>query len=211
MKISKISALLLCGAMAFSVSASCEKKDNDSKTDKSISDYDNPRNEDTTKNPPQPATLNPALGENQIEAEIEEEADANDTVFKLNSVVDAGVQGSNGKKYIYLNVDISNTTSEDYSLSSLNNFYILHGQNLIETSDLSTMFFARNSLKDITIVQDPIIVPANGTFSGYICGFEVPADLNEFTVGFYPTQNVDTNKQTVIEVKVTPDDIKPVQ
>ena len=73
------------------------------------------------------------------------------------------------------------------------------------------MFFARNSLKDITIVQDPIIVPANGTFSGYICGFEVPADLNEFTVGFYPTQNVDTNKQTVIEVKVTPDDIKPVQ
>lgn len=210
MKIKKISALLLCTAMALSVSASCGKKDKDSTPNKSASDYNNPGSDDTTKNPPQNATLNPAHGENQIKAEIEEEADANDTIFKLNSVVDAGVQGSNGNKYIYLNVDITNSTDEDYSLSSLNNFYILHGDNLMETSDLVTMFYAKNSLKSINITQDPITVPANGTFSGYICGFEVPADLNEFTVGFYPTQNINTNKATVIEVEVTPDDIKPI-
>ncbi|MBQ8180693.1 MAG: DUF4352 domain-containing protein [Ruminococcus sp.] len=214
MKISKISALLLCAAMALSVSAACEKDDKSSKSDKSISDsenYNNSGNEDTTKNPPQEMTLNPALGENQINADIEEEADANETIFKLNSIIEAEVEDLAGKKYIYLNVDISNTTDEDYSLSSLNNFYLLHGDNIMETSDLTTMFYAKNNLKDIAITQDPIIVPAKGKFSGFISGFEVPADLDSFTVGFYPTQNNANNKQTVIEVEVTPDDIQPAK
>ena len=207
MKISKISTLILCGVMAFSVSASCEKKDKDNKTDKSVSDYNNPGNEESTKNTPQEMTINPNLGENQISAGIEEEADANDTIFKLNSIIETTSSDLNGKKYIYLNVDIKNSTDEDYILSSLNNFYLLHDGNVMETSDLATMFYAKNNLKDINVTQDPITVPANGIFSGFICGFEVASDLNSFTVGFYPTQNDNNNKQTVIEVEVTPDDI----
>ncbi len=213
MKKSKISALLLCAAMALSVSAGCDNNNKSSKADKSASNaekYNNPGNEESTKNTPQEMTINPNLGENQISAGIDEEADANDTVFKLNSVVDAGVQGSNGKKYIYLNVDITNNTDEDYSLSSLNNFYLLHDDNIMETSDLSTMFYAKNNLKDIEITQDPIIIPANSKFSGFISGFEVDPNLDSFIVGFYPTQNDIGNKQTVIEIEVTPDDIQPV-
>lgn len=205
MKKLKISSLLLCLAMAMSVSAGCGDNKS-SKTDK----YNNPGNEEATKNIPQEMTINPNLGGNQISADIDEEADANDTIFKLNSVLDAGIQGSNGKKYIYLNVDITNNTDEDYSLSSLNNFYLLHDYNVMETSDLSTMFYAKNNLKDIEISQDPIIVPANGKFSGYISGFEVDADLDSFIVGFYPTKNDTSNKQTVIEINVTAEDIKSV-
>lgn len=215
MKSSKISALILCAAMALSASVSCEKSDSKSKGSGSgnstsgSEDYKNPGYDDTTKENPQNNTLNPNNGENQISADLNEEAGANDTLFKLNSVFETDVI-EDGKKYIYLNVDISNSTDEDYSLSCLNNFYLLHDGDVIETSDLITLFYARNTFQNITINQDPFTVPANGTFSGFICGFEVPESLNEFTVGFYPTQNDTFNKRSVIEVEITKDDIQKI-
>lgn len=212
MKSSKISALIFCAAMALSA-VSCEKKDSKSSDSGSKSsgsgDYVNPGFDDTTKEKPQDNTLNPNNGENKISAGLKEEAGANDTLFKLNSVVETDVI-DNGNKYVYLNVDISNNTDDDYNLSCLNNFYLLHDENVIETSDLITMFYAKNNLQNITINQDPFIVPANGTFSGFLCGFEVPESLNEFTVGFYPTQNDALNKSSVIEVKITKDDIQNI-
>lgn len=213
MKSSKISALILCAAMALSASVSCEKskdKNNNSGSSSSGSeDYKNPGYDDTTMENPQNHTLNPNNGENKISAKLQEEAGANDTLFKLNSVFETDVI-EDGKKYIYLNVDVSNSTDEDYSLSCLNNLYLLHDGDVIETSDLKTMFYARNNFQNITINQDPFIVPANGTFSGFLCGFEVPESLNEFTVGFYPTQNDTLNKGSVIEVEITKDDIQKI-
>lgn len=215
MKSSKISVLLLCAAMALSTSVGCEKNDSKSKDSNSGSsavvteDYTNPGYEDTTKNVPQNSTLNPNNEVKQISAGINEEAGANDTLFKLNSVVETEIV-EDGMKYIYLNVDISNSTDEDYTLSALNNFYLLHGQNIVEISDLVTLFYARNNFQNISVNQDPITVPANGTFSGFLCGFEVPGDMYDFTVGFYPTKNDSLNKSTAIEVKITKDDIKKI-
>lgn len=213
MKSSKISALILCMAMALTASAGCSKDSSkSSKKENSSSgseEYKNPGNdEEATKNVPQSTTRNPAIGENKISADIQNDASANDTVFKLNSVLDVGVQGDRGNKYIYLNVDITNTSDEDYSLSCLNNIYLSYEGNDMETSTLSTLFFARNSLNGIVVNQDPITVPANGTFSGFVTGFEIPADVDSFTVGFFPTQNEPTNKSTAIEIEITPDNIQ---
>ncbi len=214
MKISKISALIFCAAMALSA-VSCEKSDSKSKKSDSgnsssgSDDYINPGHDDTTIEAPQDKTLNPNNGENHVSANLEEEAGANDTLFKLNSVVETDVI-KDGQKYIYLNVDISNTSDEDYNLSCLNNLYLLHDDNIIETSDIITLYYAYNNIKSFSIIQDPFIVPANETFSGYLCGFAVPESLNEFTVGFYPTKNDSLDKSSVIEVEITKDDIQKV-
>lgn len=214
MKNTKISALILCAAMALSASVSCEKDSNkntsgtkDSVSD-SVDDYTNPgNNQEATKNVPETPTTNREIGENKIPAEIQSEASANDTVFKLNSILDAGVQGSRGCRYIYPNVEITNTSDEDYTLSSLNNIYINYGDVTYDLTSLATMLFARGCMT-IDIIQDPIIVPAHGTFSGYITGFEVPTDVDSFTIGFFPTQNDERNKSTTIEVEITADDIQ---
>lgn len=216
MKSSKISAFLLCAAITLTASAGCSNnsssaKDSGSGTSNSEPNtYQNPGYEDATKNVPQNQTKNPELGQNQISIGMKEEADANETVFKLNSVSDAGVQGSENKKYIYLDVEINNNSDEDYSLSSLNNFYILLDNNVEVHSSLRTYYYAINNLKNLNVSIDPFTVPANGNFSGFIRGFEIPADTESFTVGFYPTQNDERNKSTVIEVKVTPEDIQPI-
>lgn len=214
MKNTKISALILCAAMALSASVSCEKNSskNTSSTNDSVSnaveDYTNPGNDqDATKNVPEPTTKNREIGENKIPAEIQGEASANDTVFKLNSILDAGVQGSRGCRYIYPNVEITNTSDEDYSLSSLNNIYISYGDVMYETTSMTTMFFSRGCMT-IEVSQDPLIIPAHSTFSGYVTGFEVPTDVDSFTIGFFPTQNDERNKSTAIEIEVTADDIQ---
>lgn len=216
MKNTKISALILCAVMALSASVSCEKDSSDNKNTSgtkdtvsdSVEDYTNPgNNQEATKNVPEAPTQNREIGENKISAEIQGEASANDTVFKLNSILDAGVQGSRGCRYIYPNVEITNTSDEDYHLSSLNNVYINYGDVTYELTSLGTMLFARGCMT-IDVTQDPIIVPAHGTFSGYITGFEVPTDVDSFTIGFFPTQNDERNKITAIEVEITADDIQ---
>lgn len=216
MKITKISALILCAAMALSASVSCEKDSNNNKNTSSgkdsvsdsVDDYTNPgNNQEATKNVPETPTKVVAIGENKIPTDLQSEATANDTVFKLNSVLDAGVQGSRGCRYIYPNVEITNTSDEDYNLSSLNNVYINYGDVTYDLSSLATMLFARGCMT-IDVTQDPIIVPAHGTFSGYITGFEVPTDVDSFTIGFFPTQNDERNKGTAIEVEITADDIQ---
>lgn len=208
MKITKISAFFFCAVIAVSA-VGCKKNDSGNSSSGS-GDYNNPGYDDTTAEAPQPKTLNPNNGENHVDADLEEEADANDTLFKLNSVSETDVI-EDGNKYIYLNVEITNSTDTDYSLSSLNNFYLLHDGNIIETTDIVSMFYAKNNIKSFSITQDPFSVPAHGTFSGYLCGFEVPEDLNEFTVGFYPTKNDELDKSSVIEVKISPDDIRKIK
>ena len=51
--------------------------------------------------------------------------DKNDTVFKLNSVIDSGAKSDDGERYLYLNVTIKNTSDTAYELNALNNFYLV--------------------------------------------------------------------------------------
>ncbi len=148
------------------------------------------------------------VGEIQIEAAMNEEKSGNETAFTLNSVVDSGVREEvDGKtvKYIYVNATIKNTSDTDYSLSYLNNFELILPDGTSIVPHLRTDNYGREHYASYALT--PFTVPAGGEFTGYICGFEVDESINEFTVCFYPTQN-DNNKQTVIKVKVSADDIK---
>ena len=65
------------------------------------------------------------IADNEISVAINEEADVNQTVFKLNRIIDSGTKSDSGDPYIYLDVTISNSTDKEYDLSVLNNFYLL--------------------------------------------------------------------------------------
>lgn len=183
----KTIALILAVMLTAGVTAGC-KKDDDSST--YIVAYSSQ-----------------VVGENQIKASMNEEASENETVFKLNSVVDSGVREAlNGStvKYIYVNATIKNTSDTDYSLSYLNNFELQLPDGSSILPHLRTDSYGRDHYENYA--PTPFTVPAGGEFTGYICGFEVPESTEEFTVCFYPTQN-DNNKHTVIKVDVTASDI----
>lgn len=201
MKNLKLTALLLCAAMAIPCVVGCQKKSSSTKSSSSNS-------EDTVTVP-----NDTDLGKNKITAAITEEAAANETTFKLNSVVQTGKvkRGNNPeKKYIYLNVEIKNDSNTDYKLSSLNNAWLRIGENTVKTCDIVTRFYAKDHIKAEKFIIDPFIVPAHSTVSGYITGYEVDPSLDKFTVEFFPTQNDLHNKNTVIQVEVTPDMIKSI-
>lgn len=137
----------------------------------------------------------------EINVAVAEEADKNDTVFKLNSVIDSGAKSDNGERYLYLDVTIKNTSDSDYELNALNNFYLLTDDGKEIGFNIKTQIYAASNFKGYT--ANPFKVPANGEFTGYIGGFCVPEEQNNFTVCFYPTGTDDNNKSNVIKVPVT--------
>lgn len=201
MKNLKLTALLLCAAMAIPCAVGCQKHSSSSKS--------------SSSNSGEPITIsnNTDLGKNKIKASIAQEAVANETTFKLNSVVQTEKvkRGDNPeKKYIYLDVEIKNESDSDYNLSSLNNVWLRIGENTVKTCDIITRFYASEYIKDDKFIIDPFVVPAHSTVSGYITGYEVDPSLDKFTVEFFPTQNDIHNKETVIQIEVTPDMIKSI-
>jgi len=188
----RITALLLCAAMALTAAAGCSDKNSSSSV------------------PSQPYKTSAdgrqdSLAENVINAGLSETAKANDTGYTLNKVIDAGIHTDKNEHYIYLQITIDNTTDKQYDLNALNNFYILFGDGTEAHYDIRTQLYAGKNMSDF--VSSPFTVPANGKFSGTIGGFLVGDDVNEFTVCFFPTLDNDRNKDDVIKVKVKKEDI----
>lgn len=144
------------------------------------------------------------IAQNEISVNIAEEANTNDTTFKLNRVIDSGTADENGNPYIYLDVTISNSTDKEYDLSVLNNFYLLADGNEIHF-DIKTQIYATKNIGDYS--TSPFTIPPNGEFSGIIGGFVLPKDTQEFTVCFFPTQDDKSNKSNVVKVSVSSQNI----
>lgn len=182
----RITALILCAALALVPASSCKKNKKSNSSETKQSDAAN-------------------IGINEINVGISEEADENDTVFKLNSVIDAGKQTEKGEHYIYLDVTIKNNTDNSYSLNTLNNFYLIMPDSSEVFSSVRTQLYAINNFKEGIFSSDPFEIPANGEFSGYIGGFVLEEGKKEFTVCFFPTKENQNDKEDVIKVKITPD------
>lgn len=145
------------------------------------------------------------IAQNEITVNVSENANANDTTFRLNRVINSGKTDDNGNPYIYLDVNISNATDKEYELSVLNNLYVLLADNSEVHFDIKTQLYATNNIENYS--ASPFTVPANGDFSGIIGGFVLPKDTQNFTVCFFPTQDNKSDKTNVVKVSVSAQNI----
>lgn len=143
---------------------------------------------------------NNGIAVNEISVNPVEEANANDTGFRLNRVIDSGQTSDSGEPYIYLDVTISNHTDKSYDLNVLNNFYILLANEDEVHFDVRTQLYGTKNISNYA--ASPFNIPANGEFSGIIGGFILPKDSQDFTVCFFPTQDDANNKSNVIKVNI---------
>ncbi|MBR5513986.1 MAG: DUF4352 domain-containing protein [Ruminococcus sp.] len=148
------------------------------------------------------------LAQTEIIAEIEEEKESNETVFKLNKVIDSGKTDEEGNRYLYLDAVITNNTEKEYELNILNNFYILFPDGEEVHFDVRTQLYGQNNMDNY--IPNPFKLTSKGEISGIIGGFIVPPDKNNFTVCFFPTQDVMTDKESVIKVVITADNIEKI-
>ena len=210
MKRYTFSALLLAAALTAAAAAGCSDKTGDSDRQNNSQTYSSyvSSGEQAT------AATQEGLAKTEIKVGVAEAADENQTTFKLNSVVDCGETAPDGRRYVYLGVTMGNTSSEDYELNCLNNFYILLPDGSESHFDIRTQIYANTNFSD-NYYANPFIVPANGEFTGYIGGFLIPDGIDSMTVCFFPTQNNSSNKSSVIKCDVSaadmiglPDDLK---
>ena len=194
MKISKYTALFLAAALAAAPAVGCQPKSSGSSS----------KTSSTTA-----STLPTVEDVTIVEAELNQEKEANDTVFTLNRVIDAGAQTPEGEHYYFLDVTIKNNTSTEYEISTLNNFFITLSDGSDHSSAINTQVYALNTFSD-KYSGSPYKIPANGEFSSVIGGFRLPEITADFSVGFYPTLNDDTNKDNLIKVEVKASSIIPV-
>ena len=193
----RLAALLLAAVMTFSAAAvSCSSKNSDT----SISSTFVPE----TKKKSVDGKLE-GLADNEVSANISQEASANETAFVLNRVIDSGMKNDKGGRYIYLDVTINNATEKEYELTTINNFYILFSDKNEAHFDVRTQLYATKHLANYA--GDQFKVPAKGSFSGIIGGFIVDKDKENFTVCFFPSQDDEHDKSNVIKVDVTAEDI----
>lgn len=190
MKIFKLTALTLAAVLALAPSAGCKHNIKSSS--------------DTTK-----YADHAEIGATKVNASVSQEAEANETVFTLNKVIDAGAQTEEGNHYVYLDVTIRNNTSTEYELTRLNNFYLILSDGTEVSSAVRAELYAINNFTD-KYSKSPFTIPANGSFSGIISGFVLSPDQKSFTVGFFPTRENTEDKASVILVPVTADDIVPI-
>lgn len=141
------------------------------------------------------------IAENEVSAAPEEGADENDTVFTLNRIVDSGNVDENGRHFIYLDVTIQNNAAKEYEMSALNNFYLLMNDGSEVHFDIRTQLYGVKSVENYS--GNPFTIPNKGTFSGIIGGFLVDDGVKDFTVCFFPTLDVGSDKSTVVKVPVT--------
>lgn len=190
MKKYRIIPLILAAVMAAAPLSSCSNgKDNSSSSQVAVNKQE-------------------GLAKTEIKAEISEVTLSNDTSFKLNNVIDYGKTDEEGNRFLYLDVTITNNTAKEYELNILNNFYILYPDGEETHFDIRTQLYAQNNIEEY--ITNPFKLTANGELSGIIGGFIVPSDKNDFQVCFFPTQDVMTDKESVIKVDVTADNIVKV-
>ena len=226
MKKFKYTAILLCAGLMLTSAVGC-KKDKTTTSDTSNSISENNNNNNTNNN--NTNTTKREIGKNEIVAGISEETDENDTVFKLNSVYitpDAQSTTEGERKYVYLDVEIKNNSDISYNLNCLNNFILVlpdgavsddkNGDGVIDIKDcevyshIQTNMYASNNFKENIYTPDPFNIPANGTFKGIVGGFRVPPETDSFTIKFFPTKDDPNNKESVIKIDVTADNIQPI-
>lgn len=131
-----------------------------------------------------------------------QEAEVNNTVFKLNDVVRVPAPNVEGSDFIYLNVTIKNKVDLEYEISSMNNFFIALPDETEVSMDVRAKLYAIQNYSKC--IDDNITIPANGEFSGFLAGgFLVPSGTDSFTVGFFPTLNNAKDASNVILSSVT--------
>lgn len=209
MKKFKYTAILLCAGLMLTSAVGCKKdKTTTSDTSNSISDNNDNNNNNNNVN-----TTKREIGKNEIVAGMSEEANENDTVFKLNSVLitpDAQSSTEGERKYVYLDVEIKNNSDISYDLNCLNNFILVLPDGSEIYSHIQTNMYASNNFRENVYTPDPFNIPANGTFSGMVGGFRVPPETDSFTICFFPTKDDPSNKESVIKIDVTADDIQTI-
>ena len=154
--------------------------------------------------------LRHAEGENVAKqiatADLAQEVNSNQTLFTLNKVIDTGEQGDDKMHYIYFDITVKNDTNTEYTLSTLNNFYLIFPDDTEYSGAIRTQIYAINNFND-RYFQSPFTVNANSTFNGIVGGFALSEIPSEFTVGFFPTREDRDNKEDLIKVKVKSSDI----
>lgn len=190
MKKNKIISIALLAVMALSVTAGCSDGTNVSNT--SINSQSSSGSESML-------SLE-GIAQNEISVNPAEDANANDTTFRLNRVINSDAASDDGNSYIYLDVTIANSTDNSYDLSVLNNFYILADDSEIHF-DIKTQLHAAKNIENYS--ASPFTIPANGEFSGIVGGFIIPKDTQNLTVCFFPTQDDKSNKSNVIKVSIS--------
>lgn len=202
MKTVKFTALLLASALFAGTAAGCAENSGTSSATRpasSVSDSDVGLIEGEISTTP--------IGTIQIKGNIGEEFNENDMSFKLNSVIDADYI-EDGKKFIFFDITIKNNTGREYTLSTLNNFYLILPDGSEEYSSIRTLLYARSTFSDKKYFPDPFDIPSNGQFSGVIGGFIIDKDINNFTVCFFPTADDPRNKEKVIKIDAAESDIQ---
>ncbi len=209
MKNLKITALAFAGVLTLVSAFGCGEKKvveraSDTQSEASVSHVDSNNTADSNAVPDSDPIDLENIGSIEHRANLSDEIDANETSFKLNSVIDPGVI-ENGQKFIFFDITINNPTDTAYSLSTLNNFFIRLPDGTDIYSDIRTQLYALNAFKENSYSKDPFEIPAKGQFSGVIGGFLLDEGVTEFTVGFFPTKDAVNDKEEVILIDITPD------
>ncbi|EWM54678.1 DUF4352 domain-containing protein [Ruminococcus flavefaciens] len=205
MKTSKLSALLLTAVLTASVSAGCLDKKTSVSVDEPVISTNATNGEALT--PRTDNTSHGDIGQNKIDGEFDKEIKENDMGFTLHSVIVPEIR-EGGQKFVYLDITLRNYTDAAYNISTLNNFYIILPDGQEVYSDVRTQLYAQSNFSADKYFLDPFDIPSNGQFSGTIGGFTIGEDVNEFTLGFYPTGSDSHAKETVVLYKITADDLK---
>ncbi len=141
------------------------------------------------------------VGKNKVDVKLEEKAEVNETTFKVNRVINSG-RVKDGLKYIYLDVTIKNTSSDNYEINSLNNFYLLLSDGTEILTDVRADIYAKQSMEGYEPITE---VKAGAEVSAYI-GFAIDEAITDFTACFFPTGTAD-DKSNVIRCEVKAADI----
>lgn len=185
MKKSRISALFLAAAIAFTPAVGCKKTaEPSSSSSKQYAQF-------------------PEIGKNQINVSLGESTSLNDTTYTLNSVIDSG-RVKDGLKYVYLHVTIKNESDKPYEMSGLNNFYLLLDDGTEILTDVRADIYAKQSVNGY---EQLLNIAAGSEYDGYI-GFCINEDINDFKVGFFAT-GVTDDRSSVVFCEIKADDILP--
>ena len=201
----QLTALLLCAAMALPA-AGCGSKSSSSDSSETVAERI-ANGGDEPGEAPTNVYQNDSdhYGVNEEVVDMNQEADQNDTMFTLNKVYSITPEGNDSEKYIYFDVTIKNNTDKAYTLNILNNFYLIYPDGNEKYGDIKTELYANSHFNSFN--PSPFEIPANGELSGIVGGFAVSPQVEEFTVGFFPTQEDINNKENVIKVNVSADEI----
>ena len=190
MKKYRSAALLLAVVMAVSAAGCSNSKNKSTSQPESSSAQSN---------------LNDVLASDSIEASMLEETDKHDTVFTLNKIIDSGHRSEDNERYIYLDVNIKNTSDQEYEMNALNNFYILLDDGSEIHFDVRTQIYGQNHIDNYVV--NPFKIAAGTELNGIVGGFLLKDEVTSFKVCFFPTGAAGNDKSSVIKISATSADI----